>query len=138
MQDYSTPIPNGVQISLNTMVTGQIESPYLDNPFQRFHQNIEDYPDFLDDIDDISLTAQSNYERFKPFRAKKEHVEGNTNAIPVEDNDMKYYHYDVQGESLWTNPPDPNMPTIDHGLDEDHIWAFNLTGYNQFVIKNQY
>jgi hypothetical protein len=27
---------------------------------------------------------------------------------------------------------------IDHGLDEKHIWAFNMTGYNQFVIKNQY
>jgi hypothetical protein len=27
---------------------------------------------------------------------------------------------------------------IDHGLDEKHIWAFNLTGYNQFAIKNQY
>ena len=30
------------------------------------------------------------------------------------------------------------MPTIDHGLDEDYIWAFNLTAYNQHVIKNQY
>jgi hypothetical protein len=51
---------------------------------------------------------------------------------------MKYYHKDVQGETLWTNPPDSNMPTIDHGLDEDHIWAFNMSGYNQFVIKNPY
>ena len=30
------------------------------------------------------------------------------------------------------------MPTIDHGLDEDHIWAFNVSGYNQNIIKNQY
>jgi hypothetical protein len=30
------------------------------------------------------------------------------------------------------------MPLIDHGLDELKIWAFNLTGYNQEVIKNQY
>lgn len=46
--------------------------------------------------------------------------------------------YDVQGESVYTNPPDANMPVIDHGLDELKIWAFNLTGYNQEVIKNQY
>lgn len=51
---------------------------------------------------------------------------------------MKLYFYDTQGESLYTNPPDHNQPTIDHGLDEEHIWAFNLTGYNQMVIKNQY
>lgn len=42
------------------------------------------------------------------------------------------------GESVFTNPPDPNMPYIDHALDEEAIWAFNSTGYNQFVIKNQY
>jgi hypothetical protein len=23
-------------------------------------------------------------------------------------------------------------------LDEEYIWAFGLTGYNQFVIKNPY
>lgn len=30
------------------------------------------------------------------------------------------------------------MPVIDHGLDELRIWAFNLTGYNQEIIKNSY
>lgn len=59
-------------------------------------------------------------------------------VIPTEDNDQKLYFYDVQGESVYTNPPDSNLPSIDHGLDEEHIWAFNNTGYNQFVIKNQY
>ena len=63
---------------------------------------------------------------------------GDTPVIPTEDNDMKFLFYDVQGESVYTNPPDSNMPVIDHGLDELKIWAFNLTGYNQEVIKNQY
>lgn len=58
--------------------------------------------------------------------------------IPTEDNDQKLYFYDVQGESVYTNPPDPNAPVIDHGLDEHNIWAFNVTGFNQFAIKNQY
>jgi hypothetical protein len=31
---------------------------------------------------------------------------------------MKLYFYDVQGESVYTNPPDTNLPVIDHGLDE--------------------
>lgn len=63
---------------------------------------------------------------------------GTTHAIPMQDNDQKFYFYDVQGESIYTNPPDPNIPVIDHGLDEEHIWAFGLTAYNQFYIKNQY
>jgi hypothetical protein len=39
---------------------------------------------------------------------------------------------------LYTNPPDTNMLTIDHGLEEDHIWAFRMTTYNQSVISNPY
>lgn len=120
------------------MITGNLKKPYLDNPFQRFHQSIEDYPHFLDDIDDVHMVEYDTYERFKPFKAKEGTTVGDTIAIPLEDNDTKYYPYDIQGESLWTNPPDTNQPTIDHGLDEDLIWAFTMTAYNQSVIKNTY
>lgn len=74
----------------------------------------------------------------KPFDPKAGTTEGDTTVIPPEDNDQKLYFYDVQGESLYTNPPDSNIPVIDHGLDEKQIWAFNMTGYNQYAIKNQY
>lgn len=120
------------------MVFGTVEKPYLDNPFQRFHQNIEEYPSFLDDMDDVILHKYDGYERFKQFEMKDEISSGDTWAIPMEDNDQKFYFYDLQGESIYTNPPDPNQPTIDHGLDEEHIWAFGVTAYNQFLIKNQY
>ena len=30
------------------------------------------------------------------------------------------------------------MPLIDHGLDEENVWAFQLTAYNQHVIRNTY
>jgi hypothetical protein len=30
------------------------------------------------------------------------------------------------------------MLTVDHGLEEDHVWAFRLTTYNQKVISNPY
>jgi hypothetical protein len=123
---------------LDSIIHGLTEKPYLDNPFQRFHQSIEEYPEFHDDIDDVSFMEYDNWERLKPFDAKDGTVAGDTPVIPTEDNDMKFLFYDVQGESVFTNPPDPNMPVIDHGLDELKIWAFNLTGYNQEVIKNQY
>lgn len=48
------------------------------------------------------------------------------------------FWYDTQGESLYTNPPNPNAPSIDHGLDEENIWAFRKTNYNQQVIYNPY
>lgn len=66
----------------------------------------------------------------KKFDPKQGTVAGESLVIPPEDNDQKLYFYDVQGESIYTNPPDPNKPLIDHGLEEDKIWAFNLTAYN--------
>lgn len=38
---------------MDSIIHGIVEKPYLDNPFQRFHENIEQYPNFLEDIDDI-------------------------------------------------------------------------------------
>jgi len=35
-------------------------------------------------------------------------------------------------------PPPGNGVTMDHGLDEDHIWAFGLTLYNQYNVSNKY
>jgi hypothetical protein len=32
----------------------------------------------------------------------------------------------------------PNQITVDHGLDEEHIWAFGKSLYNQDVIKNDW
>lgn len=136
--DANQRINNGVQIRLDQITHGLMEQPYLDNPFQRFHQSIEEYPDFHDDIDDVSMVQYDNFERLKPFDPKDGSTVGDTTVIPPEDNDQKLYFYDVQGESVYTNPPDGNVPVIDHGLDEDHIWAFNVTGYNQSVIKNHY
>lgn len=100
--------------------------------------SLEEYPDFHDDIDDVSLQYWDNFERLKKFQPKEGTTVGDTNIIPQEDNDMKLYFYDVQGESVYTNPPDGNIPVFDHGLDEEYIWAFASSGYNQNVIKNQY
>lgn len=53
MQDYNQRINNGVQVRMDSIIHGIVEKPYLDNPFQRFHESIEQYPDFHDDIDDV-------------------------------------------------------------------------------------
>lgn len=58
--------------------------------------------------------------------------------IPRQDNDEAFEFYDIQGESCFSNPPDQNLPTIDTGMDEEKIWAFNKSIYNQDKIKNTY
>lgn len=136
MQDNNQQINSGAQLRLDHLLHGITEKPYLDNPFQRFHESIEQYPDFLDDIDDVSFMQYDNWERLKKFEPKEGTTVGDTFVIPQEDNDQKLYFYDIQGESVYTNPPDTNAPTIDHGLEEDYIWAFPLTAYNQYAIRN--
>lgn len=92
----------------------------------------------MEDIDDVSFVEYDNWERLKAFDAKEGTTVGDTPVIPTEDNDQKLYFYDTQAESVYTNPPDGNQPIIDHGLDEEKIWAFNSTGFNQSAIKNSY
>ena len=69
--DANQRINNGVQIRLDQITHGLMEQPYLDNPFQRFHQSIEEYPDFHDDIDDVSMIDYDNWERLKQFDPKE-------------------------------------------------------------------
>lgn len=123
---------------MDAITHGIVGRPFLDSPFTRFHETVEDYADFQDDFDDHSLYETDNYERMKPFMAKKSDVVGTAQVIPMDDNDATLKFYDIQGESLYTNPPDPNLPTVDHGLEEDKVWAFRMTGYNQSAVFNQY
>ena len=81
-QDYNYLMNNGLSVSLEQLAFGYNETPYLDNPFQRFNINIEQYPAFLDDIDDIQLEEHDNFERFKPFKMKEGTSSGGTTVIP--------------------------------------------------------
>lgn len=72
----------------------------------------------------------------KKFQPDPKKVVGTSTIIPKEDNDEKFEFYDVQGESLYTNPPNPNHITVDHGVDEDHIWSFGRTLFNQVRVDN--
>lgn len=78
MQDYNYRINTGIHMRMDSVIHGLKEVPYLDNPFQRFHESIEEYPDFLDDIDDVSLMQYDNWERLKKFEPKEGTTAGDT------------------------------------------------------------
>lgn len=118
---------------------GQFSSKtFLNNPFSRFHESIEDYNSNQAEWDDVSLYQFDNYERMKPHQARAKDVVGISPVVPLDDNDATLKFYDIQGESLYTNPPDSNLLTMDHGLEEDHIWSFRMSLYNQSGILNNY
>jgi hypothetical protein len=94
MQDSNFQINNGIHLRMDSIISGILEKPYLDNPFQRFHESIEQYPDFLDDINDVSFMEYDNWERLKKFGPKEGTTIGDTSVIPPEDNDQKLYFYD--------------------------------------------
>lgn len=129
---------NTVPMSVNYLLTGELDHQYIDQPLARMHQSVQNYPHQHSDWDDVPLYEVDTYERLKPFIPKKENVVGTTTVIPMDDNDEVLHFYDIQGESLYTNPVDPNFIHVDHGLEEDHVWAFRHTLYNQHVVVNQF
>lgn len=131
-------INNGLHISMESIISGVKETAMLNNPFTRFHQSIQDYPEEHGNMDDRKMYQTDNFERLKPLMPKDGSTVGTTTLIPTMDTDEKLIFYDTQGESLYTNPPDPNAPVIDHGIDETQPWAFRKTNYNQKVIYNPY
>ena len=86
-QDYNVQMTTGLNLTMDSIVHGLMEKQYIDSPFTRFHESIEQYPDFQDDIDDVSFMDFDNYERIKPFMAKEGTTVGDTFIIPTEDND---------------------------------------------------
>lgn len=136
-QDKQLVLPN-MFASMQEIVTGVIMDTHYDNAFLRWHKSFEDYPNFLNEMDDYAMTKTDEFERLKKYKASKKHAVGVTPAIPREDSDEKFEFYDIQGESVYSNPPEPNTITIDHGIDEENIWAFGKTLYNQNVIKNNW
>ena len=117
-------------VSLQEVITGASMTDGFNNPWLRWHQSFEDYPSHLSDIDDLPMTTTDNFERTKKYMPHDKDVVGTTPIVPREDNDEKYSFYDIQGESPYSNPPNPNFITVDHGLDEEFIWAFGKSLYN--------
>lgn len=136
-QDFTMVMTNA-SIHVDTLTDGVIFDHHIDNPFIRWHKSFEEYSSFLGDMDDFSMHEHDELERFKKFKPDPKKTIGTTTLIPREDNDEKFEFWDMQGESVFSNPPNPNFITVDHGLDEDSIWAFPKTMYNQDRVKNTY
>lgn len=130
-------IPN-FHWSIRQLIDGGETENYNANPFNRWHESYRKYPSFLGEMDDHSLYNTDEFERFKKYKPLAKHVVGSTPAIMREDNDEKWEYFDLQGESLYSHPPDPNTIVVDHGLDEETIWCFPKTLYNQEAVKNPY
>jgi hypothetical protein len=108
----------------------------FDNPFLRWHKSFEDYPSFLGDMDDYAMHETDDFERLKKYKPLKKNSVGVTPILPRMDSDEIFEFYDIQGESVYSNPPNPNHILVDHGLDEEYIWAFHTTLYNQKKVHN--
>lgn len=82
------------------------------------------------------MVEYPKYDRLKKFEAKKGSTVSDWYVHNYEDNDTKLQFVNVQGESIYTNPPDPNIVPIDHRLEEDSIWNFTLDSLNQKIVNN--
>jgi len=109
---------------------GAIKDHSFDNPFLRWHISFENYPSFFSDMDDIPMHETDDFERVKARKPLNKDVLGVTGIIPRQDSDEIFEFYDIQGEGVFTNPTNPNTITVDHGLDEENIWAFGRDLYN--------
>jgi hypothetical protein len=76
-----------MNIRLDSITSGIVESSYLDNPMLRYNVNIEENPHFLDDYDDVDLGTYDTWERMKKFAPVKGSTVGESPLIPLEDND---------------------------------------------------
>jgi hypothetical protein len=103
-QGHNFDIPN-VNISSSMLFEGAQPDFWNNNPFVRHHENIFEYSSHLYDIDDHSKIHFDNFERLKKFKSKKGTTIGVTKIIPMQDNDEAWDFYDIQGESLYSNPP---------------------------------
>ena len=137
-QDNGFTINNGLHFSFRSLIMGEKNNVMYNNPLVRFNQDLATYPHDHSTIDDVRLTKTDNFERLKPRMPKEGTTVGTSTVMKIADTDEKLYFYDTQGESMYTNPPDPNIPVIDHGLDENSIWSFRKSIYNQNIIDNPY
>jgi hypothetical protein len=128
--EFNEKVQTGAQITMDQIYRGTIYKPFLNAPFTRFSEDVEKYPDFIGDIDDVFNKSYEHFDRFKYFDPKKGSTVGQHFWLPRTDDDTKLIWGDTDGDTPFSDPPDPNIPAVDHGLDEDNLWNFNRTPYN--------
>ena len=120
-------------------MTGTKMSPDLNSPFNRFTHDIANHPEFHEDVDRPMSFELDSPERLKPFAPKKGTTIGNWQLQPLEDRDDKFFWTSIEGDHLFADPPDSNAgPAVDHRMDEEQIWNFPISVYNQKMIENEW
>lgn len=75
---------------MEEIVTGAKMNNHFNNPWLRWHQSFEDYPDFHSDIDDYVMHETDTFERFKKYTPLDKHVVGSSPVVPRVDDDEKF------------------------------------------------
>ena len=93
--DRAFMINTGVSVPMESIINAQNDEPILDNPFTRFNQSIQDYPQDHANVNNVSLYKTDNLERMKPLMPKKGSYVGTTTLLPTQDTDEKLIFYDT-------------------------------------------
>ena len=134
--DSGLRLTHGFNLRFDQLSNGIIPENNLDNQFTRWNETIDENSNVLHSFDDEPLYQFEKYERLRHTDPDPKKTVGVAPLIPREDNDEKWYWADIQGETVYSNPPDPNLPVVDTRCDEEKIWNFRITNYNQSIIKN--
>ena len=134
--DSGLRLTNGFNLRFDSLSNGILPDTALDNPFVRWNETIDQNSSVLHSFDDEPVYQFEKYERLRHTDPDPKKTVGVAPLVPREDNDEKWYWADIQGETIYSNPPDPNLPVVDTRCDEEKIWNFRITNYNQNIIKN--
>lgn len=136
--DHNFDLHHGLNIRVDQITEGIKPHQFIDNNFIRWNENIDEYPEHHEDMDDEILYETDDIERFKQFKPLEKHTDGETEVIaPIDDETIPTWS-DGFGETPISQPPTASAPTVDHGMDEDYVWAFRNTHFGQHEIKNFY
>jgi hypothetical protein len=137
LQDTSMILPT-LTISSSQIFDSVEIMTRINNPFNRWHEAFNKDPHHLSDIDNYPIVKVDEYERTKKLKPKKEHTFTAVDPLPRVAHYESPEPYDITGQSLYSTPPDSQILAVDHGLDEEKIWNFELTQFNQNIVTNQY
>lgn len=132
--------PYGVQVGIDELIDGVNYDVHFDHPFSNWSHELDEQPQFFEDNDRLTMPIiLDNLERNKPFVPAEGSVVGDWYMDPPQDKDDKYRESGIDGDHLWADPPDANFgPAYDHRLDEEKIWNFAKSHYNQEIVENEW
>lgn len=130
----------GTQISFDEIMNGTKHDIVFNNALVNWSHDIQDHPMFFEDNDRETVPFHlSNFERNKASQPAEGSVIGEWYNDPPQDKDDKFREAGIDGDHLGGDPADSNLgPAVDHRIDEEFIWNFPISYYNQFIVENEW